>query len=196
MVVMAPDPYRVCIVCSGNICRSPMAEVVLRELVAREGLSEAIEVDSAGTGDWHIGEQADHRALAALTQGGYDGSAHRARQFDPHWFAVRDLVVALDRGHLRALRSWAPNERDRAKVRLLRSFDPELADRPDVDLDLDDPYDHGAEVFAETLRHVESACHGLLQHIRRELDARAGGAGARAGTGRSDGGTAAVPARG
>jgi protein-tyrosine phosphatase len=131
-----------------------------------------VEVDSAGTGDWHIGEQADHRALAALTDGGYDGSAHRARQFDPHWFAVRDLVVALDRGHVRALRSWAPNERDRAKVRLLRSFDPALAGRVDADLDLTDPYEHGADVFAETLRQVEGACAGLLQYVREALDRR------------------------
>ncbi len=175
---MAADaPYRICIVCSGNICRSPMAEVVLRELVQRAGLADVVEVDSAGTGDWHIGEQADSRALAALTAGGYDGSLHRARQFDPHWFARRDLLLALDRGHLRALRSWAPHERDRRKVRLLRSFDPALDGSDEADLDLADPYDHGEEVFTRTLREVEAACAGVLEHVRAELARSAAGPG-------------------
>ena len=80
-------PYRVCFVCTGNICRSPMAEVVFRALVERAGLADRIEVDSAGTGDWHVGAGADDRALLALTAGGYDGAAHRARRFDPRWFA-------------------------------------------------------------------------------------------------------------
>ena len=71
-----------CFVCSGNICRSPMAEVVLRELARRAGAQDAVEVDSAGTGDWHVGHEADRRALRVLAEAGYDGSTHRARQFD------------------------------------------------------------------------------------------------------------------
>ena len=87
--------FRICFVCSGNICRSPMAEVVLRQLAADAGLADRLTISSAGTGDWHVGEQADPRAVEALTTHGYNGSTHRARQFDPAWFADLDLVVAL-----------------------------------------------------------------------------------------------------
>ena len=104
------SPYRICFVCSGNICRSPMAEVVMADLVAAAGLADVVVVDSAGTGDWHIGERADRRAVAALAARGYDGATHRAKQFDPHWFRQRDLVIGLDRGHERTL---LPNAKPR-----------------------------------------------------------------------------------
>src|SRR5690606_28850721 len=103
--------YRVCFVCTGNICRSPMAESVFRTRVAEAGLEDLVEVDSAGTGGWHEGEGADPRTVAVLRENGY-GAAHTARQFDPSWFRRLDLVVALDAGHLRALRRLAPTERD------------------------------------------------------------------------------------
>ena len=156
-----------------------MGEVVLRHLADDAGLAHAVEVDSAGTGDWHIGERADRRTVAALAARGYDGSAHRARQFDPRWFAQRDLVVALDRGHERTLRSWAPTDVDRAKVRLLRSFEPGRdtgrAGRPDPDLDLDipDPYYSGQQAFGDVLAQVEQACTALLEQIRGQLGAAA-----------------------
>jgi protein-tyrosine phosphatase len=166
---MSPAPYRICFVCSGNICRSPIAEVVLRALAEREGLGGDIAVDSAGTGDWHVGERADLRAINVLAGGGYDGGAHRARQFDPQWFAERDLVIALDRGHARALRSWAPDAAARDKVRLLRSFDPTVSGGDELDLDVADPYYDGPEEFDEVLGQVEAACEGLLNHVRSEL---------------------------
>jgi protein-tyrosine phosphatase len=178
--VMSNDgPVRICFVCSGNICRSPIAEIVLAAQVAELGLADRIEVDSAGTGDWHIGERADRRAVATLAARGYDATMHRARQFDPRWFADRDLVVALDRGHLRTLRSWAPTDADRAKVHLLRSFDPDVtaADAGDGhggDLDVPDPYYDGPEAFAEVLAMVEAACAGLLAHVRARLDEERG----------------------
>lgn len=156
--------YRVVLVCSGNICRSPMAEVVVRSLLEEQGLDDVVVVESSGTGDWHVGEQADRRALAALAARGYDASTHRARQFDAGDLSSVDLVVALDRGHERALRSWARTAGDRAKVRLLRSFDPGAAS-PDVD----DPYygeDHG---FDAVLEQVEAAAPGLVAHVRQEL---------------------------
>jgi protein-tyrosine phosphatase len=165
---MSSAPYRICFVCSGNICRSPIAEVVLRALIEREGMSGDVDVDSAGTGDWHVGERADLRALHVLTGSGYDGDAHRARQFDPQWFQERDLVIALDRGHARALRSWAPDDVARDKVRLLRSFDPDASD-DEADLDVADPYYDGPEEFRVVLRQVEAACEGLLDHVRQEL---------------------------
>src|ERR1700753_2873350 len=88
------SPYRVCCVCLGNICRSPMAEVILRAQVERAGLGDRVAVDSAGTGDWHIGAAMDSRARDERPRHGYDGAAHRARQWDPAWFAQRDLILA------------------------------------------------------------------------------------------------------
>jgi len=169
-VGMSHEPYRICLVCSGNICRSPMAEVVLRELASRQGLGDAVEIDSAGTGDWHVGERADLRALRVLAGAGYDGEAHRARRFDPGWFARRDLIIALDAGHERTLRAWAPDDAARAKVRLLRSFDP-AANAPEFDVS--DPYYDGESAFLTVLGQVEAAGEGLLDHVRAELVAGA-----------------------
>jgi protein-tyrosine phosphatase len=170
--VTTDEPYRVCFVCTGNICRSPMAEVVLRRLVEEAGLASRVVVDSAGTGDWHVGGPADHRTLRALAAGGYDGSDHAARRFDPEWFAERDLVVALDAGHLRTLRRWARDAGADTEISLLRSFDPELAAASGDDLDVADPYYDDAEAFIQVLEQIERACRGLLEHIRAELSTR------------------------
>jgi protein-tyrosine phosphatase len=113
-------PYRVCLVCLGNICRSPMAETVLRADLARAGLEGAVVVDSAGTGDWHVGDRMDPDARAALARRGYDGSApqnHRARQFDASWLGRRDLVLAMDARNLADLRRMARgDEADRIRL--------------------------------------------------------------------------------
>ena len=93
---------RVEIVCTGNICRSPMAEVVLRAKLAQARIGD-VEVTSSGTGGWHVGDPMDSRAAAALRRRGYDGSSHRARQFRAGWFADRELVLAMDSGHLSEL---------------------------------------------------------------------------------------------
>lgn len=163
-------PYRICFVCSGNICRSPMAEAVLRRMVVDAGLTGRVEVDSAGTGDWHIGERADRRAVAALVEAGYPDEGHRARQFEVTWFATRQLVIALDRGHLRTLRTWAPGEADRGKVHLLRSFDPVLAaGGPESQLDVADPYYDGPAMFRAVLDQIEKASAGLLIHVEEQL---------------------------
>ena len=95
-----------------------MAEMVLRDELDRAGLAGLVEVDSAGTGDWHVGEPMDRRARAELDRRGYDGSAHRARQFQPSWFGQRDLVLAMDRSNLADLRDMAPDA-DAAGPRLL-----------------------------------------------------------------------------
>ncbi|MCF3129011.1 low molecular weight protein-tyrosine-phosphatase [Streptomyces olivochromogenes] len=160
--------YRVCFVCTGNICRSPMAESVLRARVAEAGLEDLVEVDSAGTGGWHEGDGADPRTVAVLEEHGYTGD-HTARQFQASWFAGRDLVVALDSGHLKALRRLAPTEEDARKVRLLRSYDPTAAD----DLDVPDPYYGGLDGFQECLEMVEAASEGLLAAVREHLEGRA-----------------------
>ncbi|WP_438363667.1 low molecular weight protein-tyrosine-phosphatase [Streptomyces marincola] len=153
------EPYRVCFVCSGNICRSPMAEAVLRARLAEAGLGAHVLVDSAGTGGWHAGDPADPRATAALVAAGYDArpADHTARQFEAEWFPRYDLVVALDRGHARALRRLAPGPEQAAKVRLLRAGD----------LDVPDPYYGEDEGFADCLALIEESVPDLLDTIRR-----------------------------
>ena len=173
-MVDLPEPsgttYRLCFVCSGNICRSPIAEVVMRRLVEQAGLSEVVEVDSAGTGDWHVGDPADRRAVTALRDGGYDGRAHRARVFEQSWLDGRDLVLALDRGHLRELRALARTDAQRDRVRLLRSFDPTAPEGAEVA----DPYVGEARDFADVLDQVERACRGLLEEVVRVLPSEPG----------------------
>lgn len=161
-------PYRVCFVCSGNICRSPTAEAVLRRQLQEAGLAEEVEVDSAGLGDWHVGEGADTRSVAALRQRGYPAWVHSAKQFTRRDFAERDLVVALDAGHDRELRRIAPTAADRDKVRLLRSYDPEAA-AGSGELDVPDPYFSDEDGFEHVLDLVEAACRSLLAEIREGL---------------------------
>ena len=113
-----PDPpYRVCLVCMGNICRSPMAETVLRVELNHAGLAETVTLDSAGTGDWHAGEAMNPPARDTLARHGYDGSRHRARQFQASWLPGRDLVLAMDASNLVTLRRLAdPADRDRIRL--------------------------------------------------------------------------------
>jgi protein-tyrosine phosphatase len=159
--------FRVTFVCTGNICRSPIGEVVLRDRLVAEGLADRVEVWSAGTGDWHVGEPADHRARATLREHGHDGERHRARQFRPRDFEDADLVLALDRSHLRTLTALARSAADREKVRLLRTFDPVAA--AGGLLDVADPYFGGRADFEETYRVVAAANAGLVAHLRRVL---------------------------
>ena len=159
-----PAPYRVLFVCTGNICRSPMAEVVFRALATDHGVDGLLLSRSAGTGDWHLGERADQRTLDALERRGYDGSAHRARQFDEDSFADNDLVVALDRTHERILHEWARTEDDDGKITLLRSFDSHAPS-----MDVPDPYYAGPEMFDEVLAMIETATQGLLRQLEPAL---------------------------
>jgi protein-tyrosine phosphatase len=149
---------RLLFVCLGNICRSPTAEGVMRSLLREAGLEDEVEVDSAGTGDWHLGDPPDPRAAAAARRRGIalDGEA---RQVAPRDFERYDLLLAADRSTLTRLRALAPDERAREKVRLLREFDPDAAD-PDVP----DPYYAGG--FDEVVEIVEAACRGLLAEVR------------------------------
>ncbi|MFE2420487.1 low molecular weight protein-tyrosine-phosphatase [Streptomyces hokutonensis] len=160
--------YRVSFVCTGNICRSPMAESVFRARVEEAGLGDRVEVESAGTGGWHEGDGADPRAVAVLAEHGY-GTDHIARQFQASWFSRLDLVVALDGGHRKALRRLAPTEQDAQKVHLLRSYDPAAGG----DLDVPDPYYGGLDGFEECLEMVEAASEGLLAAVREDVEGRA-----------------------
>jgi protein-tyrosine phosphatase len=157
-------PYRVTFVCTGNICRSPMAEHIFRRHADDEGLD--VEVDSSGTGHWHVGDDADERTVATLRRAGY-GSRHRARRFEPAWFGQYDLIVALDQGHRRDLRRIAPDEEARGKIRLLREFDPDAHD-----LDVPDPYYGRGSAFEQVREQIEAAVPGLLDHVRRATKER------------------------
>ncbi|MFF3496438.1 low molecular weight protein-tyrosine-phosphatase [Streptomyces sp. NPDC002795] len=158
--------YRVCFVCTGNICRSPMAEHVFRARVEEAGLDGLVEVDSAGTDGWHEGDGADPRTVQVLTEHGY-ASEHTARRFHGDWFARLDLVVALDHGHLRTLRRLASTPEDAEKVRLLRSYDAGAAAS---DLDVPDPYYGDLGGFEECLKLVEAASEGLLVSVREAVE--------------------------
>ncbi len=156
-------PFRVLFVCLGNICRSPSAEGAMRALVAGAGMQESIELDSAGTGAWHVGSPPDRRAAAAASDRGIvlEGRARQVRRED---FDDFDLVVAMDSSNMRELRRLSGGEEERGKVRLLREFDPASAGAED--LDVPDPY-YGADGgFEEVLDLVHAACAGLLEQIR------------------------------
>ena len=155
-------PYRIAVVCLGNICRSPMADVVLNDRLERAGLADAIEVVSAGTGGWHVGGPMDDRAAALLTERGYDATRHRARQFGAGWFDDCDLVLAMDGDNLADLVAMHPGTADE-RLRMFRDFDP-LADRTD-DRDVPDPYFGGADGFADVLATIERTADGLVEAL-------------------------------
>jgi protein-tyrosine phosphatase len=139
-------------VCTGNICRSPTAEGVFKSLAEKAGLD--LRIESAGLGDWHVGQPPDERAQHHAKGRGYDLSAQRARQVRLRDFHDFDLILAMDRGHLRALERMAP-PKHRAKIRLF------AADR-----DVPDPYYGGAEGFEQVLDLVEDQCASLLEELK------------------------------
>jgi protein-tyrosine phosphatase len=155
---------RLLFVCMGNICRSPTAEGVMRGLLREQGLEDAVEVDSAGTGDWHRGDPPDARATAAARARGIALSG-AARQVAPADFTDYDLILAADRRNLRDLEAFVPPDA-RARIHLLREFDPASAGAPD--LDVPDPYYGGDDGFEHVLDLVEAACRGLLDRLRAD----------------------------
>jgi protein-tyrosine phosphatase len=159
--------FRIAFVCSGNICRSPTAEAVLRHLAAERGLSDALTIDSYGTGPWHVGQPIDPRALQALRGRGYELD-HTARMIDADDIAEHDLVVAIDRGHEADLQHLAHTVEEAAKVRLLRSYDPAVGPDPDIP----DPYYGGAGGFDRVLDLIEAGCRGLLDEVAPRLRPR------------------------
>jgi protein-tyrosine phosphatase len=163
-----PDsgPYRICVVCLGNICRSPMAEVVLRDELARAGLAGSVAVESAGTGDWHLGQDMDRRARAELARRGYEGFGHEARQIQASWLEDYDLLLAMDRANLDRLRSMARGRPDVAgRIALMLSFDPLAAPGAQVP----DPYDGEPEDYAKVFDLVHAAARGLVAQLGRAL---------------------------
>jgi protein-tyrosine phosphatase len=160
------SPYRIAVVCLGNICRSPIAEVVLREKIARAGLDDRVEVVSAGTGGWHIGEPMDRRAATVLAAHGYDGSAHQVSKFEHHWHDECDLVLAMDRSNHTDLGALAPGGQTE-RLLLFRDFDPRATDD---DRDVPDPYFGGDDGFTSVLTTVERTADAIVAALGRETD--------------------------
>ncbi|MGH7483479.1 MAG: low molecular weight protein-tyrosine-phosphatase [Longimicrobiales bacterium] len=160
------DTFRIGVVCLGNICRSPIADVVLRDRIDRAGLGEVVAVDSSGTGDWHVGQPMDRRAAAVLATSGYDGSEHRAQQFTRRWFDNHDLLLVMDQSNLREVCDLAPDEEALAKVRLFREFDPLAGDD---DREVPDPYYGGDDGFGLVIRMIERTADELTEQLHEHL---------------------------
>ena len=151
------ERYHVDFVCTGNICRSPMAEVIFHDTLEAEGLTEHVRVSSCGIGGWHVGNGADRRAIAELRAAGHDGSDHIASQFGPEDMAA-DLLVALDSGHRdHMIREGV----DPARIRLLRSYEPGASGA-----DVADPYYGDDAGFSRTRQQISRALPGLVAEVR------------------------------
>jgi protein-tyrosine phosphatase len=151
-------PTAVLFVCLGNICRSPLAEGVFAHLVRERGLDHRFEIDSAGTGAWHVGERADRRSAEVAARHGVSLEG-RARKVEPSDFARFDLVIAMDRDNLRDLQRMAGGTSHRPRVRLLREWDPEGGD------EVPDPYYGGADGFERVYAMVRRSCEALLDDL-------------------------------
>jgi protein-tyrosine phosphatase len=154
----------VLVVCTGNICRSPTGEGVLRHLAEKRGLADRIRVASAGTHDYHVGEAPDPRTLKHAAKRGYDFSAQRAAQVTARDFAEFDYVLAMDRGHLRILRGLQPPG-SKAKLGLFLEASGKWKGE-----DVPDPYYGGVEGFEQVLDMVEEAAARWLDRFEAELD--------------------------
>jgi protein-tyrosine phosphatase len=156
---------RVLFVCLGNICRSPTAEGVLRHKLREAGLTDQVEVASAGTGDWHVGKAPDKRSQAAAKLRGYDLSAQRAQraqQVSRADFATYDLILAMDNNNLRHLKTLQP-ARGKAELDLfLQRFESELDEVPD-------PYYDGDQGFEQVLDLIERACDLLVIELKGRI---------------------------
>jgi protein-tyrosine phosphatase len=152
-------PTRVLFVCLGNICRSPLAENVFRHLVEEAGLEGAFDVDSAGTGSWHVGQPPDSRAASVARARGIELRG-RARQVTHDDLVAFDYVIAMDRDNLEELEHMARGGHATARIQLLRAYDP----RPDGD-EVPDPYYGGASGFEDVFDIVSRSCRTLLASI-------------------------------
>lgn len=150
-----------------------MAAAVLDYQLVAAGLADVVTVESAGTGGWHVGDRADDRALRTLKEHGYDGSAHRARQFDAGWFDNFDLVLALDQRNLADLTAMSSRPDDLTKIRLLRSFEPRPTRSDEAaesaNLDVPDPYFGDLDGYEHALALIEEAIPGVIAEMRASL---------------------------
>ena len=163
--------YRIIMVCTGNICRSPMAELMLAEALAAAGLSGAV-VDSAGITAYEAGRPIDPRAARKLTAQRISSDRHVAREWDAGWFRTRELILALDVDHFGWLQQAAPDPESLAKIRMLRSFDPAVTGKDPLDQGIEDPWYGGHADFDVTWDLIHAARPGIVAHVRAELAQR------------------------
>jgi len=171
--MVTANPYRITAVCLGNICRSPMAEVVLQERIRQAGFADLVQVDSAGTGDWHVGYPADERAQGELARSGYSPATdHKARQINYTWMSELDLIVAMDSSNYTNVQEIINQSGHAPELVMFRSFDPELAHlgAPHPDLDVPDPYYGTGDGFTVVLNMIERATDGLITQLPARLD--------------------------
>ena len=154
----------ICFVCLGNICRSPLAEGVFQDLLVREGLEDRILVQSAGTGNWHVGSPPDERMQATAKAQGIQ-LLSKAQQFQPGDFKRFDLVLAMDESNHESLQFMGSSESAKGKLHMFRDFDPEH----NGDLNVPDPYYGGTQGFDHVFNIVHRTCPPLLEYIKREL---------------------------
>lgn len=157
--------YRIITVCTGNICRSPMAELMLAEAAAAAQLT-GVEVDSAGITAYEVGRPIDPRAARKLAAHNIGSELHVAREWRSDWFHSRELILALDVDHYGWLRQAAPDQASLAKIRMLRSFDPAVAGKDPLDQGIEDPWYGGHADFDLTWDLIHAAVPGILKHVR------------------------------
>ena len=156
------ETYSINFVCTGNICRSPMAEVMARQAIKDAGLATRVDITSCGIDGWHVGEGADERTVAELREIGLDGNNHVAQQFGPQ-AGDTDLFTAMATGHGSTLIARGVDEN---RVTLMRSFDPNAEDESSVA----DPYYGGVDGFTRVRKEIEASLPGLIEHIQSQLD--------------------------
>ena len=168
-----PRPYRITVVCWGNICRSPMAEFLLREALEEAGLGDRVVVDSAGTSSEELGNGMHPRTVAVLRRNGHVDSGwsrHVARRFDASEFDDVDLVLPVDHEHAHRLQRLARDEQERSRIRLFRSFDPAAVEAGE--LGMDDPWYGTDPAYDQTYAEVTAAIPGIVEHVRRAVGSR------------------------
>ncbi len=165
----SPSPYRIITVCTGNICRSPMAEIMLTAAFRAAGLGDQVSVDSAGTTGYEAGRPIDPRAARRLAITKLDSRQHVAREWQSFWFPGRDLILALDVDHYAWLHDAAPDQESMDKVRMLRSFDPSVSGHDLLDQGIEDPWYGGHADFDAVWHQIHGAVPGILDHVRAEL---------------------------
>ena len=159
-------PTTVLFVCLGNICRSPAAHGIFQQLVDKANLTETILIDSAGTGNWHVGELPNRDMRAAAELRGLE-LRHRARQFERSDFKQFEWILAMDRQNQRDILSHARTDEERQRVALFRDYDPQVEDSSSADVP--DPYGGARDGFNQVLDICERTCANFLAHLQREL---------------------------